>query len=248
MTPEFLEEIKGYKGHGYDSEDTCLLHLRKLAKLNFRKSNIAVMDQVVYDELINHCRRLYFLGKTEFGFSNIKESIERMLEEVDKDLLFVYGTLQRKERNYHFVKNSRFIGDAILHNHTLLELGSFPGAIAELGKIVHGEIYEVNQEVKTQIDYLEGSLYECKKVVVEKDTMVYVVHTYIYIASLKNYEGEYYPLSRLRGKCCCIDHRYVWNVTYGSNINSQRFQAYLDQTISYKLAENVMIQHPMYFA
>ncbi|MGL5978315.1 MAG: gamma-glutamylcyclotransferase family protein [Erysipelotrichaceae bacterium] len=241
----------GFGGHGYDSEATRLSYLTRLAELKFTQGELGITYHKQYQEMVDHYRNLYFYGNTSFGFSNFRDDVERLLRAVDVDTLFVYGTLQQGERNHHFLANATYQGDAMLHHYGLLELGHFPGMIECIGGIVHGELYQVDPVTKQNVDQLEAGLYECNVEIVEQDCKVYFAKTYVYVSSREDSDGERFPLSQLRGKWRAIDERYVWYVTYGSNINSQRFQAYLDKTKSnesYKLSEPWIIKHPMYFA
>ena len=59
----------------------------------------------------------------------------------DPDLLFVYGTLMRGLPLHHLIAGRcEFVGAGTVKG-CLLDLGHYPGAVAEEPGIVHGEVY-----------------------------------------------------------------------------------------------------------
>ena len=59
----------------------------------------------------------------------------------------------------HVLDASEFIGEAVLEDHCLLEIGSFPGAVYKEGSKVYGELYLVDEETKSELDWIEGEGY-----------------------------------------------------------------------------------------
>ena len=57
--------------------------------------------------------------------------------------LFTYGTLMKGQCRHHALKDAKYLGDAVLRDYCLLELGSYPGAIPKEGSNVYGEVYEM---------------------------------------------------------------------------------------------------------
>jgi gamma-glutamylcyclotransferase (GGCT)/AIG2-like uncharacterized protein YtfP len=55
--------------------------------------------------------------------------------------LFVYGTL-KKGGCYHDRMNGTFLGEAVAHGWTMVDLGPYPAVVAGSGS-VFGELYEV---------------------------------------------------------------------------------------------------------
>ena len=80
-------------------------------------------------------------------------------------LLFTYGTLMHGRDNHGYMKNSRYIGDAVIRDFGIYELGWYPGIVHESGKTVRGELYCVPPEDFEDIRQLEddGALY-CQEV------------------------------------------------------------------------------------
>ena len=75
--------------------------------------------------------------------------------------LFVYGTLQRGQRNHHFLEEgARFLSRARVRGR-LYDLGAYPGALLEAGSgWVWGELYALlpARKVLKRLDQLEGYL------------------------------------------------------------------------------------------
>lgn len=72
-----------------------------------------------------------------------------------KQIIFVYGTLMKGQRNNHLLKDSVYLGDGVLNDYMLYEVATFPGAVKRVGSKVYGELYEVDDDVKKIIDILE---------------------------------------------------------------------------------------------
>ena len=70
-------------------------------------------------------------------------------------LVFVYGTLKRGERNHGWLSEARFVGEASLDGVTLHDLGPFPMLVTGEG-CCHGELYAVDAEGLRRLDALEG--------------------------------------------------------------------------------------------
>ncbi len=75
--------------------------------------------------------------------------------EVERHLVFVYGTLKRGQGNHHWLEGAVFLGEASLTGAVLHDLGPFPMAIEGDGT-VHGEVYGVNEAGLARLDRLEG--------------------------------------------------------------------------------------------
>jgi gamma-glutamylcyclotransferase (GGCT)/AIG2-like uncharacterized protein YtfP len=80
----------------------------------------------------------------------------------EKICVAVYGTLKRNGSNHSLLSGSKFIGiGGTPPNYSLLEMGSFPGAIYGQSKL-QVEVFEVNAKTLARLDQLEGhpSFYE----------------------------------------------------------------------------------------
>ena len=85
--------------------------------------------------------------------------------------VFTYGTLMKGQVNHHYVENSVYLCDAVLDGYGLKEEGYYPCAIPMDGFKVYGEIYEVDEKTKLDMDELEdvGYLYDCRNVTVHSN-------------------------------------------------------------------------------
>ena len=70
--------------------------------------------------------------------------------------VFVYGTLKRGQRNYHFLRNANFIGEFVtLNKFSMYEFDDYP-AVCQHGKdSIEGEVYEVTDYQFRRLDELE---------------------------------------------------------------------------------------------
>ena len=85
--------------------------------------------------------------------------------------VFVYGTLLNGERNHdRYLRENRFIGNAVLCGYDIYDVGSFPAAVSGSGQ-TRGELYEVDLITLRRLDQLEceGILYsrKCASVITE---------------------------------------------------------------------------------
>lgn len=69
--------------------------------------------------------------------------------------VFVYGSLKQGFHNFRLLHDAPFIG-VDKTKGTLLDLGSFPGLLAEGQTTIHGEVYEVDGRSLARLDRLEG--------------------------------------------------------------------------------------------
>lgn len=74
--------------------------------------------------------------------------------------LFVYGTLLSGKSNWQWALNRpdvNFLGEQqITGKYTMVSLGAFPGVIPTGESTIHGEVYEVPDDVYRSIERLEG--------------------------------------------------------------------------------------------
>jgi len=100
-------------------------------------------------------------------------------------LVFVYGTLQRDERNHHYLASATYVRDAVLNHYALYDLPQgYPGILAYSRYQVQGEVYEVDEETLTNLDHLEGEgfLYKRTQVIVTmSNQQTLSVFTYVYL-------------------------------------------------------------------
>lgn len=72
-------------------------------------------------------------------------------------LLFVYGTLKRGERNHRLLAGQRFVGPGTTATgFRLFDLGPYPGMVRAAGGAVRGELFEVCDRCREELDEFEG--------------------------------------------------------------------------------------------
>lgn len=73
--------------------------------------------------------------------------------------IFVYGSLKRGKFNHERfgLHKARFIGEATLKGHRMVNLGPYPAIIRvdDQNKVVHGEVYDVDQDTVTTLNGIE---------------------------------------------------------------------------------------------
>ena len=77
------------------------------------------------------------------------------------ELVFVYGTLKRRQSNHHWLAGARFLGRSRLAGATLHDLGEYPMAVLTPGSssVIHGELFELGAGDLERLDQLED--YPC---------------------------------------------------------------------------------------
>jgi gamma-glutamylaminecyclotransferase len=76
---------------------------------------------------------------------------------VEKQRIFVYGTLRRGLWNHHWLMNSRYIGNGKTCNKYALYADTIPYVFkSESVSPIHGEVYDVDEKTLTHIDRLEN--------------------------------------------------------------------------------------------
>ena len=112
-------------------------------------------------------------------------------------IIFTYGTLMKGEVRSHVLNSEEYLGDAVLEDHGLLELGTFPGIVKKEGYKVYGEVYKVSEDKKAELDWIEGEGYlykfEYADVLLNGKTIKAGLYTFID-------DGHEYPLMEPRGK------------------------------------------------
>jgi gamma-glutamylcyclotransferase (GGCT)/AIG2-like uncharacterized protein YtfP len=127
------------------------------------------------------------------------------MEGLGTTYLFVYGTLQHHGPNHHFLGDSVFLGEVVLHGYSLYHLKEgYPGIIPNLDYSVLGELYEVSSNVLSDIDRLEsnGFLYQRVEVVVHSihpPRKLITAQTYVYLHSVAHADQDTRRMAHWRG-------------------------------------------------
>ena len=67
----------------------------------------------------------------------------------------VYGTLKRGQSNHHFLHGQQRLGQFLMKDITLYDLGPYPAAKLEQSEGVEVEVYAVSEAVFGKLDWLE---------------------------------------------------------------------------------------------
>ena len=238
---------KNYMGHSYDAHYVRIKTLIKLYENGLPKlfKNEKYLS-IVFEKMINEYRLRLSSGNTQEGFDDLYDLIIKLLEIVDKDLLFVYGTLMENEVNSHYLDECNKIGNAEIEGYDIVDAGGYPGIIPTEG-IVAGELYSINESIKKGIDRLEENQYTYERQFVFIEDLPYLAHFYQY---KMNFDREYYPCIRKDNRWINTSN-YVWYACYGSNLLEERFNEYLLRTTSKQIpieSKPITLNYVMYFA
>ena len=70
--------------------------------------------------------------------------------------VFVYGTLKKGQRNYHYLCEAEFIGHhATEACYSMFEFDDYPAVCLDGDHAIHGEIYRVSKQQFRLLDELE---------------------------------------------------------------------------------------------
>jgi gamma-glutamylaminecyclotransferase len=100
--------------------------------------------------------------------------------------LFLYGTLKRGLSNHRYMMGQRFLGEArTAPSYRMVDCGGYPGmfAVEKDGVSVRGEVWEVDEACRAELDVLEDvahGLYALEPVKLLAPFDADIVHTYIY--------------------------------------------------------------------
>ena len=238
---------KGYRGHGYDQDTICLQYLTELYKHGLKKlTNNSQTLACEFGSIVYFYRKCLVSGRVQSGFSNIEEGIKKLLKVIDKDVLFVYGTLMDGQCNAHYLDECAIYGVGEVRGYTLLQLNGYPGMIKGDG-VVAGELYSINEKVKKQLDRLEGSQYKYSSDLVYLGDACFYAHFYEFVTV----EGRKYNRAICKDDMWVNVNDYVWYACYGSNLLDSRFNEYLQRTSSKEQpieSRAIILPYELYFA
>lgn len=67
--------------------------------------------------------------------------------------IIVYGSLRRNQGNSHWMTHAQWLGDFLVKNYELYNLGHYPGVVAGDGAI-YGEVYRIDAAILAELDAL----------------------------------------------------------------------------------------------
>lgn len=96
--------------------------------------------------------------------------------------IFVYGTLMNGQPAHHYLENARFLGEFILDQYAIYDLGYYPGIKPDEDHTVIGEVYEIDADMLPVMDRYEGegSLYDRVEVSVRNESGTVSAYVYVY--------------------------------------------------------------------
>lgn len=68
--------------------------------------------------------------------------------------VIVYGSLRRNQGNSHWMTGAQWLGDHILDDYSLYDLGYYPAVVPGEGR-VYCEVYRINSDILAELDELK---------------------------------------------------------------------------------------------
>lgn len=227
---------RGLRDHGLDAGSGQRRNLILLAKANVKafveeNDNLCVEFTALVQDTVRMFERDIARAKqnhtamVEMGMWSVPITAE--LEQVvaayhgKSHTLFVYGTLMQGQPAHNLLKDAVYSRRYILHDHTMVDLGAYPGIVRKKNEVVLGEVYFVSPEMMTEMDRYEdeGNLYLRREVRVESEHGDLCAEVYLYNRSTQGCL-----------ECSCWQPKHeeeVWYACYGSNLSAERFRCYV---------------------
>ena len=223
-------------GHGYDSFAAKLDALDIFRRAGVREfllhhsdicPEFSHMMAAIIRDLFRRARQGFTKGAWGEDYS---PEIDSLVDYFSHYIVFVYGTLMQGRSNHdYYLGGKEMIDDATLDGFDMYDIGSFPGIVPGDG-VVKGELYEVSEKELASLDYLEGegSLYirRCVPVTTRSGKTV-LAQVYIYNSGVAGLEQIPEALQPYTSDWRSGLDRYVWYVSYGSNMLKERFLRYI---------------------
>ena len=216
-----ISTMRNLTGHGYESLEGQIEVLNIFMKGGLREFIDLYGDlNPKFTDMINNIISEFETLEAEEDFNgefgeDYKESILNINKYFNTRQVFVYGTLMKGEYNHIFLEESKFIKTTSIHGYDMYNVGYYP-AIIPGDSIIPGELYEVPSYDMPRIDGLEGegSLYIRKCESTSDNSLAYIYE----------YAQETEGLERISS----WNKDYIWYVSYGSNMLSERFLCYIE--------------------
>lgn len=97
--------------------------------------------------------------------------------------IIVYGSLRHKQGNSHWMTNAQWLGDYVLEDYELYDLGYYPALVPGKGK-VYSEVYRINSSILSELDELKNYGQDYERILVP--TPYGSAWMYIYLGSTEN--------------------------------------------------------------
>ena len=215
---------RNLRGHGYEAFKGQIEALEIFFKAGLREFMDLHSDLCPeFSEMIEKIISIFKDKEANGDFKgpwneSYEEDIKAVNQYFSQRQVFVYGTLMDSEANHGYLENSQCLGKGTVDGYDMYNVGWYP-AIVPGNSLIVGELYEVPLKDMPAIDSLEGegSLYvkKCERVTVNgKKTLAFV---YVFLDDVSSLES-----------ISAWNKDYVWYVSYGSNMDEERFMCYIE--------------------
>ena len=227
---------RGLTGHGYDSFRGKVEALKIFMKAGLREFLLMYPDlSRVFTDMIVEISTEFADREAHEDYlagwgADFTAEIKAINAYLSTYTVFVYGTLLQGEKNHDFyLSESNYSGKAHITGFDMYDIGCFPGIVPG-DSMVKGELYVISKDTLSELDYLEGegSLYvrRCVPAMAENGETSFSL-VYIYNYSVDNLERIPETLQPYTESWKDRLNNYVWYVSYGSNMLSERFMHYI---------------------
>lgn len=226
----------GIVGHGFEAAETIRRTLMMLIKAGARSfieanaqrfpvfSKMMLSYMADMEQLVERIDREGIKLTEGFNPNPVNHHIKELVARWNGNQypVFVYGTLMKGERAAGMLADSVYMGNFLLKDYGMYNLGRYPGIKSCKGESVYGELYFVDAGTRQRLDEYEGegSLYNRTKVSVTTGDKSMAAEVYVYC-------GDVSDCKLMRQPWNAKDDDYVWYAGYGSNLSSKRFDCYI---------------------
>ena len=223
----------GFGGHGYDYVEGLINTMNIFADCGMSAfldayPKINAEFKKAFEETVKYIEEELCAGKERNEWNNKSYEnvaiplLEKLKPSLQRQLLFVYGTLMRGGRAESNLSDCTFIGKAILKDYAMFDLGWFPGIVSQKGEWTEGELFMVRDGDLSRLDHYEseGNLYRRERVTVESSIGRQQAWAYVYLEKPEE-EPMHEPWIK-------NEDDVIWYAGYGSNLGKERFMCYIE--------------------
>lgn len=121
--------------------------------------------------------------------------------------VFVYGTLKHGQSNHHLLKDAEFVGRACtVQPYSMHTTGGYPVVFDRPVNNIAGEVYYVNDEQLTRLDWLEGhpNFFERRQISVDVNGTGILDTVWMYFGNTNSWVPEAIPPVRPDATGACV--------------------------------------------
>ena len=217
-----MSSTKNLYGHGYDGIKEQIEALNIFMKAGLKEfidlhSDLCPEFTEMIEKIISSYKdKILASDFTGPWGESYEADIKSVVEYFCQRQVLVYGTLMNGEANHRYLENSTYLGTTLLEGYDMYDVGWYPAIIGGEGLAVC-EAYQVPLDDMPAIDRLEGegSLYakRCERISLDGESTFAYVYVFLHDVS---------DLKRISSW-----KEYVWYVSYGSNMDKERFMKYI---------------------